>query len=312
MNSAQGDGSRGAVYGLAAYGLWGAFPLFFTLLAFASPLEIVVHRVLWSLLVCAVLLLVLRRGRDLAALRSPRTVGLLTAGATMLSLNWGIYVYAVISEQVTQASLGYFINPLVTVLLGVLVLKERLRPLQWVAVGMGAVAVTVLTVDYGTLPWIALSLAGSFGLYGLVKKVVGVSLTAITGLAAETASLAPVAAGLLIWLELTGRGHFGQNPPWQALLLAVSGLVTVVPLLLFAAAARRVPLATLGLMQYLTPVLQLLCAVLVLGEHMPLSRWVGFALVWVALAVLTADSLATNRSRSRAAARHDVTPSAPG
>ncbi len=311
MNSSDGDGSRGTVYGIAAYGLWGAFPLFFTLLSFASPVEIVVHRVLWSLLVCAVLLLILRRGRDLAALRSPRTIGLLTAGAFMLSLNWGIYVYAVISEQVTQASLGYFINPLVTVLLGVVVLKERLRPLQWAAVGIGAVAVTVLTLDYGTPPWIALSLAGSFGLYGLVKKVVGVSLTAITGLAGETVSLAPVAAGLLIWLELTGRGHFGGNPPWNALLLAVSGLVTVVPLLLFAAAARRVPLATLGLMQYLTPVLQLLCAVLVLGEHMPLSRWVGFALVWVALAVLTADSLATNRWRLRATAPHEVTPAAP-
>lgn len=304
MNPPLAQERRGVGYGIAAYGMWGLFPLFFTLLAFASPVEIVVHRVLWSLVVCAGLLLAGqitgRGGADLRALRSPRTTALLALAAFLLSLNWGIYVYAVVSRQVAQASLGYFINPLVTVLLGVLVLRERLRPAQWVAVGIGGVAVAVLTVDYGTLPWIAVSLAGSFGLYGLFKKTLGVSLGALAGLTGETLSLAPVAAGLLVWLELTDRGHFSGNPPWQALLLVASGVVTVIPLLLFAAAARRVPLSTVGLLQYLTPVLQLLCAVVVLGEHMPPSRWIGFALVWTALAVLTADSLTASRGRARA------------
>ena len=285
------EAQRGVWYGIGAYALWGAFPLYFTLLAGSGPVEIVLHRVVWSLLVCAVALVVLRRWRDLGAMRSPRTAGLLTLAAFVLALNWGIYVYSVGSEQVVQASLGYFINPLVTVLLGVVVLRERLRPAQWVAVSIGAVAVAVLTIDYGGLPWIALSLAFSFALYGLVKKTVGVSLSALTGLSGETMALAPLAAAALIWFEVTGRGHFTDDAPWHGLLLAASGVITVVPLLLFAAAARRVPLSTMGLLQYLTPVLQLLCAVVVLGERMPVSRWIGFALVWVALGVLTADSL---------------------
>lgn len=299
MNPARSE-RRGIGYGIAAYGLWGMFPLFFVLLGRSGPVEIVLHRILWSMLVCLLALAVLQGWRHLGALRPPRTAGLLALAATVLAVNWGIYVYSVGTDQVTQASLGYFINPLVTVLLGVLVLKERLRPAQWTAVGIGALAVTVLAVDYGAPPWISLSLAATFGLYGLIKKTVGVSLNALTGLSGETAALAPVAAAGLIWLEVGGRGHFTDNPPWQALLLAASGVVTVVPLLMFAAAARRVPLSTMGLLQYLTPVLQLLCAVLVLGEQMPASRWIGFGLVWTALAVLTLDSLTAARSRARA------------
>lgn len=300
---------EGVVFGLAAYGLWGAFPLYFVLLERSSPVEIVLHRVLWSLLVCLVAVGLLRRGRELrVALRSVHTLIPLTVAAIVLALNWGIYIYAVTSGQVVQASLGYFVNPLVTVLLGVLVLRERLRPAQWIAVSIGAVAVGVLTFAYGRLPWIALTLAFSFGTYGLIKNRVGASHSALTSLTTETLVLAPLAAGVLVWLERTGRGHFAENPPWQGLLLASAGIATVVPLLLFAAAARRVPLSTMGLMQYLTPVLQLMCGVLLLGESVPPSRWVGFGLVWLALAVLSVDSLRSAQQRSRLAAQAEAEP----
>lgn len=297
------------LYGLAAYGIWGVFPLYFVHLARSSPVEIVLHRVLWSLLICLGLVAILRRGRSLLeAMRSVRTVVPLTIAALFLAGNWGIYVFAVTSGQVVQASLGYFINPLVTVLLGVVVLRERLRPAQWTAVAIGAVAVTVLTLDYGRLPWIALSLAFSFAIYGLVKNRVGVSHSALTSLTTETLVLAPVAAAVLIGIEARGAGHFSDNPPWQGLLLASTGIATVGPLLLFAAAARRVPLSTVGLMQFLTPVLQLMCGVLVLGERVPPSRWIGFTLVWLALAVLSLDSLRSARRRVRAAAPVDGAP----
>jgi len=228
----------------------------------------------------------------------------LGTAAVLLAVNWGVYIYAVNSGQVVEASLGYFVNPLVTVLLGVVVLRERLRRLQWVAVGIGVVAVLVLTVAYGRVPLIALSLAVSFGLYGLIKNRVGAGVGAVTSLTTETVVLAVPAAAVLVWLESTGRGHFTDDVPWQALLLASTGVATVVPLLFFAAAARRVPLSTMGLLQYVTPVLQLLCGVLLLGEQMPAARWFGFALVWVALAVMSADTLRTASRRRTAALVH--------
>jgi chloramphenicol-sensitive protein RarD len=295
MNS---ERRRGALYGGGAYLLWGVFPLYFRLLERSGAVEVVLHRVLWSLLVCLLVVAATRGGADLRlALRSPRRVALLGTAAALLAVNWGVYIYAVNSGHVVEASLGYFVNPLVTVLLGVLVLRERLRPLQWAAVGVGALAVTVLTVDYGRPPWVALLLALTFGLYGLIKNRVGAAVGALASLTSETLVLAPLAAALLLWVELTGRGHFADHPPWQGLLLASAGVATVVPLLFFAAAARRVPLSTMGLLQYITPTLQLLCGVLLLGERMAASRWAGFALVWVALVVLTADSLAAARRR---------------
>lgn len=295
--------SRGSLYGVAAYGLWGVFPLYFRLLERSGVLEVVVHRVLWSLLVCAAVVAAVRGWAELrATLAVPGRVATLGVGAVLLAVNWGVYVYAVNSGQVVEASLGYFVNPLVTVLLGVLVLRERLRPWQWAAVGLGALAVAVLTFAHGRPPVIALTLALSFGLYGLIKNRVGVSVGALTSLTTEAVVLAAPAVAVLVWLELHGQGHFTQDPPWQGLLLASSGVATVGPLLLFAAAARRVPLSTMGLLQYLTPVLQLLCGVVLFGEHMPPARWAGFALVWLALAVLTVDSLRT-ASRRRLAAR---------
>jgi chloramphenicol-sensitive protein RarD len=224
---------------------------------------------------------------------------MLAVAAVGIAVNWGIYIYAVNSGQVVEAALGYFINPLVTVALGVLVLRERLRPAQWAAVGVGLVAVVVLTIDYGRLPWIALTLAFSFGMYGLIKKQVGGTVGALAGLTTETLVLAPVALVALVWYEASGHGAFTHDAPWQGLLLASAGLVTVGPLLLFAASARRVPLTTMGLLQYLTPMLQLVVGVTLLGEHVPPARWVGFGLVWVALVLLTADSLTAARRNAR-------------
>ncbi|MFV0526863.1 MAG: EamA family transporter RarD [Acidimicrobiales bacterium] len=286
---------RGALFGIASYGLWGLFPLYFALLDAATPVEIVLHRVLWSLVVCVVVVTVLGRWDAVRALGSARVVAPLATAAVVLALNWGVYVYSVGVGQVTQASLGYYINPLVTVVAGVVVLGERLRPAQWAAVAFGAAAVLALTVAYGAVPWISLCLAASFGTYGLIKKKVGVELPALVSLTGETLALAPVAAVGLLVLEATGRGHFGVDAPWTGLLLVASGAVTAAPLLLFAGAARRLPLATMGLLQYLTPTLQLLVAVLVLGETMPASRWIGFGLVWVALVVLSIDGLRAGR-----------------
>jgi chloramphenicol-sensitive protein RarD len=297
------DARRGVLYGIGAYGLWGIFPLYFRLLERSGAFEVVLHRVLWSLLLCLAVVAAVRGWAELrAVLGVPRQVVTLGVGAVLLAVNWGVYIYAVNSGQVVEASLGYYINPLVTVLLGVVVLRERLRTLQWVAVGVGALAVAVLTAAYGRPPFIAITLALSFGLYGLIKNRVGASVGAVASLTTETLVLAPPAAALLVWLEVRGQGHFADNPPWQALLLASVGVATVVPLLFFAAAARRVPLSSIGLLQYLTPTLQLLCGVLLLGEHMSPGRWAGFGLVWVALVVLTVDTLRV-ASRRRTAGR---------
>jgi chloramphenicol-sensitive protein RarD len=283
-------------FGFGAYFLWGVFPLYFRLLDGSGAFEILMHRVLWSLVSCLVLVTLTRAWGQLRTLTaSPRTLLLLGAAAIAIALNWGIYIWAVNAGHVIEASLGYFINPLLTVALGVLVLRERLRVVQWVAVGVGVVAVVVLTVDYGRLPWIALSLAASFATYGLLKNRVGGTVGAVAGLTTETLWLAPFALVAVLVTAARGDSSFTDRAPWQALLLVSTGVVTVIPLLLFAAAARRVPLVTMGLLQYLTPVLQLICGVVVLDENMPLSRWAGFGLVWVALVLLTVDSLRAAR-----------------
>jgi chloramphenicol-sensitive protein RarD len=291
----------GIASGLSAYALWGLFPLYFPLLEPAGELEIVAHRVLWSLLFVALLLTALRRWSQVWALAGDRRRLLVLAGAGLLiAVNWLVFVYGVNSGHVVETSLGYFINPLVSVLLGVVVFAERLRPLQWTAVGIAAVAVAVLTVDYGRPPWIALALAASFGLYGLMKKLVRVD--AAPGLFVETAIVAVPAAAVLGFLHASGSGSFAGAGPGHALLLASSGIATAVPLLLFAAAARRIPLSTVGLLQYLTPLMQLAIGVFVYDEDMPPARLAGFTIVWVALAVFTADSLRHARTASRHAA----------
>ncbi len=295
----------GVVSGLSAYALWGLFPLYFPLLEPAGGLEIVAHRVLWSLLFVAILLTVLRRWAHVRALVTDRRRLLVLLGAAVLiAANWLVFVYGVNSGHVVETSLGYFINPLVSVLLGVVVFSERLRRLQWVAVGIATVAVVVLTVDYGRPPWIALVLALTFGLYGLMKKLVRTE--AAPGLFVETALVALPAAVVLGIAHSAGDGTFGNAGSGHALLLAGSGVATAIPLLLFAAAARRIPLSTVGLLQYLTPSMQLAIGVFVYDEPMPAARLAGFAIVWVALAVFTADTLRHARADSRRAAAEAV------
>jgi chloramphenicol-sensitive protein RarD len=289
---------RGVLSGLGAYALWGLFPLYFPLLEPATGLEIVAHRVLWSLVFVGLLLFALRRWSHVrAAVADRRTLLVLAGAAVLIAGNWLVFVYGVNSGHVVETSLGYFINPLVSVLLGVVGFSERLRPLQWTAVGIAAVAVAVLTVDYGRPPWIALTLALSFGLYGLMKKLVKVE--AAPGLFVETALVAVPAVVVLAVLHGSGSGTFGQVSPAHSLLLASSGAATAVPLLLFAAAARRIPLSTVGLLQYLTPLMQLSIGVFVYDEPMPPARLAGFAIVWLALAVFTADMLRHARANSR-------------
>jgi chloramphenicol-sensitive protein RarD len=296
----------GVLSGLSAYLVWGLFPLYFPLLKPAGGLEIVAHRVLWSLLFVAVLLTLLRRWPHVrAAARDRRTLLVLAGASLFIAGNWLLFVWGVNSGHVVETSLGYFINPLVSVLLGVVVFGERLRRLQWVAVGIAGVAVAVLTVDYGRPPWIALGLAASFGLYGLMKKLVRVE--AAPGLFLETVILALPAALAVGLLHAGGAGTFGNAGTGQALLLAASGIATAIPLLLFAAAAQRIPLSVLGLLQYVTPLMQLTIGVFVFDEPMPAARLAGFAIVWVALAVLSADSL----RHARASSRRPVVPPVP-
>ncbi|MHA7143495.1 EamA family transporter RarD [Arthrobacter sp. TmT3-37] len=297
---ARSENSVGVLFGIGAYGLWGLLPLYFLVLAPAGPVEIVANRVVWSLLFCALLLTALRSWRPvLTALRTPRIVGTLAVAALLIAVNWLVYTYGVTTGQAIEASLGYFINPIVSVLLGVIVLREKLRPLQWTAIGMGVLAVIVLAVGYGAVPWIALTLAFSFGLYGFVKKKVGSRVDAVTSLSIETVVLAPIAAGVMIWLDVTGAATLTTEGTAHFWIMVASGVITAVPLIFFGAAARRLPLTTIGLLQYLAPVLQFLLALLVLGEDMPFERWIGFGLVWVGLVLLTVDMLRTVRRQSR-------------
>ena len=237
-------------------------------------------------------------------LRRPRLLVGLAVAAVLIAVNWVVYVGAVTSGNTSEAALGYFLNPLVTVALGVVDLGERLRWLQWVAVGIGFVAAAFLGIVGGRVPWVALALACSFALYSLTKKKVGVSLDAVHGLTVETVVLAPGAVVLLLVLSARSSLEFGHHGATHTVLLVLSGVVTAVPLLCFAAAARRIPLVTIGLIQFFTPVMQLLCAVLMLGEHMPRERWIGFGIVWLALLVLTVDSMASLRGAR--AARRDL------
>ena len=284
----------GLIAGVVAYGLWGFFPLYFPLLEPASAVEILAHRIVWSLLVSAVLVVATRGWPKVRAiLGNRRQLLLLAIASILLAVNWGVYIWAVNANHVVEASLGYFINPLISVLMGVFLLRERMRSLQWTAFGIATVAVVVLTVAYGQLPWIALVLAFSFGTYGLCKKLAGAE--SVPSLAVETAVTFPLALGYLVVLQGHGTLAFGHSSPANTLLLAGCGIITVVPLLAFNAAAIRIPLSVLGLMQYLTPVLQFILGILVFDEQMPLGRWLGFGIVWVALAVFTVDAIRNSR-----------------
>jgi chloramphenicol-sensitive protein RarD len=279
------DARRGFVFGLVAYTIWGLFPLYWPLLDPTPAIQILAHRMLWSLVFIGVLLAARRRWAFVGELRHDlKRLGLLVLAAVLISVNWGVYIWAVNAGHVVESSLGYFITPLVNIGLGVLVLKEHLQRTQWIAVIVGVAAVLVIAVGYGQVPWIGLTLAASFGGYGLVKKIA--RTPALESLAVETSAMALPAIAYLIFADAQGYGSFGHVSAGLDLLLISSGVVTGVPLLFFAAAARRVPLSVMGMLQYITPVLQFLIGIFLRHEALSGSELAGFALVWVALAIL--------------------------
>lgn len=293
----------GFAYGFGAHVVWGILPLFFLSLAPAGAWEIVAWRVVFSVALCAILLTVTHAWHGFAAIwRDRRLRAAFVVAALLIYGNWQTYVLAATSGHVVDSALGYFINPVFTVLLGVFVLHERLRPMQWVSVALSTIAIVIITVDEGQVPWIALILAGTFGVYGLVKNRVGVSTDALTGLAVETTALFPIAIVVLVVVQLTGGITFAAHGVGHALMLMLAGPMTTVPLILFAAAARRLPLTWTGFLQYASPTIQFLIGVLVLHEAMPVSRWVGFMIVWAGLALLIADSAVAAGRRHRAPA----------
>ncbi len=296
------DGRRGLALGFGAYALWGLFPLFWPLLEPSGAVEILAHRIVWSVLTMGLLVVGLRRRTELRAIVADRRVRLLlVVAAVTITVNWATYIYGINNGKVVETSLGYFINPLVTVLMGVLILRESLRPVQWLAMGVGFAAVCVLAVDYGRPPWIALVLAFSFGTYGLAKKSADVG--AVESLAFETAVIAPFALAYLAVIGAAGDSRFGTEGLGHALLLMCTGVVTAVPLIMFGAAATRVSMVSLGLLQYLAPTMQFVFGVLLFRETMTTVRWIGFSLVWAALVVFTYEALRHRRRQLVVAAQ---------
>jgi chloramphenicol-sensitive protein RarD len=288
------DGRRrsGLLFGAGAYGMWGVFPAFFPLLKPAGAFEILAHRVVWSFAVMVIVIAAARRFSDVRAL-SARTWMLLACASILIAVNWAIYIYAVNNGHVVDAALGYFINPLVTVALGLVIFKERLNRVQFVALSIAVVAVVVLTVEIGSPPVIGLGLAFSFGLYGVVKKVVPADPRVSVGVEAGLST--PLALAYLMVLQATGHGTFTDHGAGHVVLMILSGVVTALPLLFFAAAAQRLPMVTMGLLFYLTPAMQMSWGVFVGHEPMPVGRWLGFALIWLALLVFSGDALRRTR-----------------
>lgn len=286
--------SLGLLFGVSAYTLWGLFPIYWPLLKPANPLEIVSHRAVWTLVFCFIILALTKSLKStLSLLKHPKIVAGLFLSSILISINWIIYIYAANNEHVIEASLGYYINPIVVIATGVIVLKEKMRPLQWLAVGIATLGVAVLTIDYGRLPWIALGLALSWGSYGLVKKQLG--LGALEGLSIETLLSSGFYLGYLIWLGNSGEGHFTYSLTLTLLLIG-GGAVTAIPLLLFNGSTNRLPLTLVGLLQYITPTIQFCIGVWYYHEDMPTARWVGFFIIWVALMSLAIDLIKSGRT----------------
>lgn len=305
MAASLNDSRSGLTYGVAAYLTWGIIPIYWPLLDPASPYEVLAHRITWTTVLCVGLVAVTRKWRQLLAIvRNPRMIRVLAVASILISYNWGLYIWAIINNHVIETSLGYFINPLVTVLVGVIVLGENLRRWQWVAVGLGAVAVLVLAVDNGRPPWIALTLAMSFAAYGFLKKQA--QLGTIEALTVETSIVVPFSLGYLVFLGTTGALAFGGAGVGHTLLLMSTGIVTALPLLLFGAAATRLSLTTIGLLQYTAPIMQFILGLTYFGETMSTARWIGFVLVWCGLVVFTIDGV-TARRRARSEIVADTT-----
>ncbi len=280
----------GLAFGAGAYLIWGSFPLLFQLSKFASPFETVVWRVVFGFLFAAILVTITKTwGQILALVKTPKKLVWVAVAAIFIFINWQVYVVAVVTGNVIETSLGYFINPLVTVMFAVVLLKEKLRRMQWVALGVGLIAVLVLTVDYGRPPWIAIVLALSFGTYSLAKNRVGRNIGALQSFTIESATVLPIAIIQLIVVASFGPIMLLSGPMEAAVLIGL-GIMTAVPLILFGAAASRIPLSMIGFIQYLTPVLQFSAGYFILSEEMPPVRWIGFGLVWVSLVILTSDA----------------------
>ena len=284
----------GLLFGVSAYSLWGAFPLYWPLLEPASPLEIVSHRAVWTLVFCFIVLAATKALKStLVTLKRPTVAVKLFLSSLLISINWLVYIWATNNEHVVEASLGYYINPLIIIGFGVIFLKEKMRPLQWASVSIATFGVLVLTFDYGRLPWIALALAVSWGSYGLIKKQLG--LGALEGLAIETFISSFFYLAYLVYLGDQGTGQFGQS--WGLTILLISaGAVTAIPLLLFNGSTNRLPFTTIGLLQYITPTLQFSIGVWILNEDMPTARWVGFLIIWAALVTLAIDLIRSSRT----------------
>ncbi|MGN8026409.1 EamA family transporter RarD [Microbacterium sp. 22242] len=293
----------GVASAIGAYLLWGVLPLYFLLLAPTGPWELVAWRVALSFVFCLILLAVTRGWKPLLAIiRQPRLLALTALAGVLIYINWQVFVLATLNGNIVETALGYFINPITTMLLGFFILRERIRRLQWVAIGIASTAVLVIVFAYGKFPWVALSLTASFGIYGLVKKQIGPAVDAISGLTLESFWLLPVAAVQLVAVGLTSGLTMGAHGALHAALLAFAGVATAVPLLLFAAGTRRIGLVAIGTIQFITPIMQFLFGVLVEHEAMPATRWIGFVIVWVAVAVFLADLVLAARRSSRSAA----------
>ena len=287
--------TTGILFGVSAYLIWGSFPLIITASAFANPLETVVWRVVFGFLFAALLVSITKAWRPIIELaKSPKKLGWIAVAALFIFINWETYVIAVVTGNTIESSLGYFINPLITILFAVLILKEKLRPMQWVALGIGFIAVVVLTLDYGRPPWFAFILAFSFAIYSLAKNKVGNKIPALQSFTLESAIVMPVALIQLAVVASMGPIMLFTGV-FEASVLIGFGILTAIPLILFGAAASRIPLASIGFIQYLTPTLQFLTAYFILQEPMPAARWIGFGLVWFSLAVLTFDALKARR-----------------
>lgn len=295
------DKRAGLMLGLGAYLLWGVMPLYFKALGAVPATQIVAHRIVWSLLFLVVLVALWRRWVGIgAALRQKKVLATLALTACLIAVNWLVYIYAVLSGHVLEGSLGYYLNPLVNVLMGTLLLKERLTRPQLLAVGLAGIGVAILAVGAGTGLWISLTLAGSFALYGFLRKVAPVE--SLEGLSVETLLLTPVALGFLLFVGARGDGGFGAHGIGTDVLLILGGAVTAVPLLLFTAAAKRLPYSTLGFLQYIAPSMQFLLAVLVFGERLTFAHGLCFGLIWTALAIFSVEGLrAAHRARIKAA-----------
>ncbi|MEU3018397.1 MULTISPECIES: EamA family transporter RarD [unclassified Nocardiopsis] len=304
------DTNRGVALGATAFLMWGFGALYWPFLHPSEPNEVLAHRMVWALLAMCVFLLLARRGWSWLprVLRDPRTLLPVGAAAVLISLNWWGFIYSVSTEQTLQASLAYFINPLMTVCLGVVFFAERLRAAQWVAVGLGVVAVAVMTVAYGSAPWLSLLMATSFAAYGAVKKYV--SLDGMQSLTVETLVMFLPALGFVVYLEASGSGTFLSVSPGHAALMVGGGFVTALPLLLFGMAARRVPLSVIGMLQFIAPTMMFVIGWLVQGEEMPPSRWIGFVFVWLAVCVFAFDQVRSSLARS-ARAREAAAPADP-